>query len=147
MNRLILRYVLATAVGAGVLVAVLPQHAVSVVRLAAGTAVVLAASLVLRAVAPVVARHPTPTALDRRPSVGAPPLDPHGLRDARRDLDRPAAPGSVPPVIADRLASVAARAGQDLDVRRRAGTTRDPAAVAAIVHRTLDRIGGPDDDR
>lgn len=147
LNRMIARHLLSVAVAGGVAVVAFPQHAASIVRLAAGTALVLMASLVLRAVAPVVAREPIRTALDRRPVAGAAPLDPHGLRDARRDLARPAAPGAVPPVVADRLRAIAESHGRPLDVRESAGTVRDPAAVSALVHRALDRMGGSRDHR
>ena len=99
MNRRIALVALAAAVVSGVLVAVLPQHAVSIVRIGAATLTAVTAALVLTAVAPVVAREPATSALDQLRTLGAPPLDPHGLRDARRDLDRPTAPGSVPPAV------------------------------------------------
>ena len=160
MNRRIAAAVLAAAVVGGLGCLALPQHAASIVRLAAAAVAVYTGGLVLGAVGPVVGREPERTALDHTPATGATPLDPHGLRDARRDLDRPAAPGSLPPAVRDRLLEVhAAQAGARDGVptilrappTTPAGARRDPAAAARLVHRVLDdldstpaRTGAPD---
>lgn len=147
MNRRIVVTAAAAAVVSGLLIVLLPQHTASLVRVAAATVAVLTAALVLTAVGPVVARDPQPTALDHVPTAGARPLDPHGLRDARRDLDRPTAPGSVPPAVRARLVEVLRSRGvrdADLPVELTrtppAGSGRDPAGVARIVHRVLDSV-------
>lgn len=149
MNRRIGTVLVAAVVIGGVLVAGLPQHAASIARVLATAVAVLTGTMVLRAVAPVVAREPMWTALDRRPRLGAPALDPHGLRDARRDLDRPAPAGSVPAAVAARLHAMAGRAGVTVQVPGEvpgdgAGpATRDPAGVARRVSRLLDTIDRP----
>lgn len=151
MNRRIAAAALAAAVVGGLGCLVLPQHAASIVRLAAATVAVYTGGLVLVAVAPVVGREPERTALDHTPATGATPLDPHGLRDARRDLDRPAPPGTLPAAVRERLLDVhVARAGSDHpvpDLLLAAPTTgtvrRDPAAVARLVHRLLDDLESP----
>lgn len=129
---------------AAIVTVVLPQHAAAIARVFAATVVVLTGVLVLRAVAPVAAREPVISALDRVPGPRTPVLDPHGLRDARRDLDRPAAAGSVPPVVRDRLLVAADRRGMPLNLHASTGSVRDPAAVARIVHRTLDALESAD---
>lgn len=148
MNRRIAAAALAAAIVGGLACLALPQHAASIIRLAAATVAVHTGGLVLVAVAPVVSREPERTALDHTPATGAPPLDPHGLRDARRDLDRPAAAGVLPAAVRDRLLEVyGTRTNDDRpvpDVLRPAPTTgtvrRDPAAVARLVHRFLDDL-------
>lgn len=150
MNRRIVGVVLAAIVVGGLGCLALPQHAASIVRLVAVAVAVHTGGLVLMAVAPVVAREPERTALDHVPATGATPLDPHGLRDARRDLDRPTAPGALPASVRDRLLDVhavrsdgrdgppaslvAPAAGAAVDARR------DPASVARLVHRILDDL-------
>ncbi|MDE0805075.1 MAG: hypothetical protein OSA99_17345 [Acidimicrobiales bacterium] len=150
MNRRIAAAVLAAGVVGGLCCLALPQHAASIVRLVATAVAVYTGGLVLRAVAPVVAREPELTALDHVPATGATPLDPHGLRDARRDLDRPTAPGTLPASVRDRLVDIHAVRSDGraetptLLVSPAAGTAtgaqRDPAAVARLVHRILDDL-------
>lgn len=162
MNRRIAASLLAAVVVAGVLTAVVPQHAASISRTLAVAVAVVTGGLLLAAAGPFVAREAPRTELDALPAGGARPLDPHGLRDARRDLDRPAPPGSVPVPVWERLA-VASRmrleaAGIDPDdaasveacLRSEtirllatppgAGFDRDAAAAAAVVHRVLDEL-------
>ncbi len=137
---------MAAVVVGGFAVVLVPQHATSIVRLLAVTVAVVAGALVLAAVGPVVAREPIASALDHLPAVGATPLDPHGLRDARRDLDRPAAPGTVPPAVRDRLVdALGAHSRSDVVLPLASATSspkavRDRARVAAIVHRILDDV-------
>ncbi len=146
MNRRIVVALMATSVMGGVVVALLPQHATSIARVGATTVAAFTAALVLAAVGPVVARDPEPTALDHLPPVGASPLDPHGLRDARRDLDRPTAPGGVSPAVRDRLLECIETSHPEfpipsvLDRTPAAGSGRDPAGVATIVNRILDDV-------
>lgn len=119
MNRRILASVCGVACVGGVLVLVVPQHALSIGRLGATTAAVMVGALVLGAVGPFVSRPVPTTGLDVEQSAGATPLDPHGLRDARRDLDLPAAPGRPPTAVRDRLVLAATMrlqaVGVDLD--------------------------------
>lgn len=146
MNRRIVVALMATSVMGGVVVVFLPQHATSIARLGATTVAALTAALVLAAVGPVVARDPEPTALDHLSPVGASPLDPHGLRDARRDLDRPTAPGGVPPAVRDRLLECIETSPHRIPIppvlarTPAAGSGRDPVGVAAIVNRILDEV-------
>ena len=165
MNRRIAGSAAAAAVLIGIVLVVVPPHAWSAVRVCATAVVVVTGALVLLAVAPAVHREPRASALDRRASTGAPPLDPHGLRDARRDLDRPAAVDALPRPVWDRLTVAAAlrlqHLGVDPDTGRgreqlaallradtarllsaapRPGDDRRPARVAALVHRTLDEL-------
>ena len=63
-----------------------PQHAASLLLLAAGTLVVVAATFLLVLAGPLVIAEAPATALDVGPGPGAPALEPQGLRDARRDL-------------------------------------------------------------
>lgn len=165
MNRRILSFSLAAACVAGIAVAVVPQHAWSIARVAAATVTTLAGATVLVAVGTFTRHDPEHGALDR-PSTGeVPPLDPHGLRDARRDLDHPTAPGSVPPVVRERLqaaamlrlqaAGVDVGSGRSRDEARHLvspgtwsllsrpptpGDRRDAGNVAAIVNHTLDDL-------
>ena len=152
MNRRIGAAVLAAAIVGGLGCLLLPQHAASIVRLAAVTVAVHAGGLVLRAVAPVVGREPERTALDHTPVSGAKPLDPHGLRDARRDLDRPAPPGALPAPVRERLLAIHAdrdggRSRLPASLRSPAPGTvraqRDASAVATLVHRILDDLESP----
>lgn len=164
MNRRITASLLAAVVVGGSVTAAVPQHAASIGRVLAVAVVVVTGGLLLGAVGPFVARDPARTALDAVPRTGAPPLDPHGLRDARRDLDRPSQAGSLPRPVWERLIAASRlqlhAAGLDhedphaaawlegLPARTRrllatpppAGFDRDPAAAAAIVHRTLDDL-------
>ncbi len=145
MNRRIGLAALAAMAVTGVVIVLLPQHAVSLVRIGATTVTVTSAGLVLAAVGPVVAREPETSALDQLPATGVPPLEPHGLRDARRDLDRPTAPGSVPAAVRRRLLdALHARGVADADLPQPltavppAGSGRDPAGVARVVNEILD---------
>lgn len=145
MNRRIGLAGMAALAVAGVVIVLLPQHATSLLRLAAATVTAITAGLVLAAVGPVVAREPTTSALDQLPANAVPPLEPHGLRDARRDIDRPTAPGSVPPSVRRRLVDVLHAGGvadADLPVELTAvppaGSGRDPQGVARIVNQVLD---------
>ena len=165
MNRRIAAAAAAGTVIAGTTAAIAPQHAFSAARVLAAAVAVVTGTLVLLAVAPVVRREVRPTDLDRRAGTGAPALDPHGLRDARRDLGRPAAAGAVPPAVWDRLVVAAALRLQGIGVdveteRGRAaigeilspstaallgaapgrGSERDPQRVSSVVHRTLDEL-------
>lgn len=121
---------------AGVVVAIVPQHAASLVLLTAGTLVVVAAAFLLVLAGPLVTADQPTTALDVERAAGAPALEPQGLRDARRDLAGRSAPGSVPAAVRDRLLA----AGVDLPPLADTGarTTSDPAAVAVLVGRLLD---------
>lgn len=120
MNRRLVAVATAALALAGGTIFVAPQHTVSVLRLFAGSVVVMAGALVLSAVAPYVAETPAETALDRTARRRVDTLDPHGLRDARRDLGRAAAPGGIPAEVWQRLRQLAelraARAGLDPDV-------------------------------
>ncbi len=165
MNQRIVTAALAATVLAGAATVLVPQHLASIARVAAVAVVVVAGGLVLGAVGPLVAAEPPSTALDAAPTGAASPLDPHGLRDARRDLDRPAAPGALPPPVRDRLVTAAAmrlaRAGLDPALVRTSavpvaglgsgtwrvlttppapGSARDPVAAARAVHRVLDEL-------
>ena len=165
MNRRITASVSAALVLLGGVLAVVPQHGWSGARVVATAVVVVTGGLVLLAIAPVVQRELPTGALDQLPTAGVPPLDPHGLRDARRDLGRPTAPGSVPPDVWDRLVVAATlrlhERGVDVTTPRGLdqmdrllqpgtaellgsvplqGTDRDPAGVSTIVHRTLDEL-------
>jgi len=73
----------AAAAAAGLVTAVVPQHAASLAVLAAATVAAVTAVLLLAVTGPLVAARPPawPVGAERR---GAPPLDPQGLRDARR---------------------------------------------------------------
>lgn len=170
MNRRIYSVALAAVVVGGVAAMVVPQHTVSIARVLATAVAAVAGGCLLAAVGPLVSREAPRTALDSMPRAGAPPLDPHGLRDARRDLGRPCARGSVPRPVWDRLV-VRARMqleeiGHDLDDPRSQdavadrvpdrtirllgappphGDHRDPAGAAALVHRTLDDLSHPND--
>lgn len=163
MNRRIHASLLAATVIGGALTSAVPQHAASIMRTLAVAVVVVTGALLLGAVGPFVARERPRTAVDALPTSGAPPLDPHGLRDARRDLDRPSRPGSLPAPVWDRLV-VASRMrfhalGIDagsvesglrpetwrlLSTPPAAGFDRDPATTAAVVHRTLDELAALD---
>lgn len=120
MNRHLVAAAAAAVALAGGVILVVPQHAVSILRLFAGSVVVAAGALVLSAVAPYVAATPAETALDRTARRRVDTLDPHGLRDARRDLGRGAAPDGIPTEVWQRLRQLAelrvARAGLDPDV-------------------------------
>ena len=150
MNRRIAAVILAASAVGGLGCLLLPQHAASVVRLVAATVAAYTGGLVLLAVSPIVGREPDRTALDHTPATGADPLDPHGLRDARRDLDRPAAPGTLPPSVRARLLDVhAVRTDGRGDVpellRGPSAATpapgrRDPASAARLVHLVLDDL-------
>lgn len=165
MNRQLRTSLVAATVLAGLVLVSVPQHAVTAFRVLTVAVVAITGALVLAAVGQVVRREPPRTALDRRPVAAVPPLDPRGLRDARRDLAQPAAPGSVPRAVWERLVLATSMRLQQLGVdvataRGRAdvatwlrpdttelvsappvaGTRRDPAAVAATVHRTLDEL-------
>lgn len=168
MNRRISSIALAAGVVGGVAATVVPQHAVSIARVLATAVAAVAGGLLLGAVGTFVSRDAPRTGLDSMPKTGAPPLDPHGLRDARRDLSRPCAEGSVPRPVWDRLV-VQARMrfhdiGHELDPasletladRLPARTLRflaappphgdhcDPASTADLVHRTLDDLSSLD---
>lgn len=150
MNRRIASVAAGSTAIAAALVIVLPQHAASIVRLLSVTVAVVAGGLVLASVAPIASRHPSESALDRTPVRTVAPLDPHGLRDARRDLDRPAAEETLPAPVRERLVVAVGLRAQQLGIAidspvpaagpATAATRRDPAAVARIVHRTLDDL-------
>jgi hypothetical protein len=165
VNRRIAASAAAAAVLVGMALVVVPQHGWSAARVGAVAVAVTAGGLVLLAVAPAVHREPPASELDRRASAGAPPLDPHGLRDARRDLGRPAAAGSVPRPVHDRLVGAAAVRFQHLGIDPETGRGRGavatlvrsatvqlldtvpppgsapaPRRVAEVVHRTLDEL-------
>lgn len=138
MNRRLLSASIAAAALTGVGMAVVPQHAASLVLLASGTVVVVAAVFLLVLAGPLVTAERPVSALDVVPGVGAAPLDPHGLRDARRDLAVRHAPGSLPLPVHDRLAAAGALPASPPPLP---GTTVDRVSTAALVHQVLD---GPD---
>lgn len=165
MNRRVGSFTLAAVVVGAAAVAVVPQHAWSIARVVAVAVAVLAGAAVLAAVGAVTGRDPEVTALDRTPGGTVSPLDPHGLRDARRDMDRPRHDHTVPRPVWERLRVAATLSlterGLDLDnprtrLRARrllstttwdlittpppAGGTTAPEAVASIVNRTLDEL-------
>lgn len=165
MNRRIAAAAAGGTAIAGAAAALAPQHAFSGARVLTAAVAAVTGALVLLAVAPVVRREVRPTDLDRRAGTGAPALDPHGLRDARRDLGRASAAGAVPPEVWDRLVVAATLRLQGIGVdvetdRGRAaigevltaptatllgavpvrGSDRDPQRVASVVHRTLDEL-------
>lgn len=165
MNRRITASSVAAVVLLGAVLVAVPQHGWSAARVLAASVVVVTGALVLLAIGPAVQREPPTGALDQVPTPGVPPLDPHGLRDARRDLGRPTSPASVPSDVWDRLVVAATlrlhEIGVDVTTQRGldqlgrllrpataellasvppAGTGRDPARVAAVVHRTLDEL-------
>lgn len=164
-NRRILAHLLAAVAVGGSASALVPQHTLTISRVLAVAVVGLTGGLLLATVGRFVAAEPPRTSLDSLPRSGAPPLDPHGLRDARRDLDRPAAPGSLPAPVWERLsvafrmhlhaqgvdptspAGVAAAGArlrpetwELLSASPASGFARDRAGAAAIVHRTLDDL-------
>ena len=165
MNRRIGTFVLAAGVVGGIACAVVPQHAWTIARVLAAAVVVLVGGAILVAAGSVTGVDPERGRLDRPAPSTVAPLEPHGLRDARRMLDRPHAPGAVPREVWERLRD-AARArlqtvGLDLDTptdRRAArgmmsaetwkllasppptGSVQNPRRVAALVHRTLDDL-------
>lgn len=172
MNRRLGTFVLAAGAVGGVAVAVAPQHAWTVGRVLAGAVVLLVGAAILVAAGAVTRVDPALTSLDRPASAVIDPLEPQGLRDARRMLDRPHAPGAVPPEVWRRLRQAArlrlAEAGVDMDEPRdrdpaRAmmseetwrvlaaspspGTVHQPRRVAAIVHRVLDDLDSTDRQR
>ena len=120
----------ALALGSGAAVLV-PQHAASLLLLAAGTLVVVAATFLLVLAGPLVTAEQPATALDVGPGQGAPTLEPQGLRDARRDLSARTAPGSLPSPVRERLLAAGVTAAST--VASGQGTT-----VAALGHRLLD---------
>jgi hypothetical protein len=159
----------AAAALAGAGAAIFPQHVASVAVLAAATVAVVAAAFLLVLAGPVVSARPEPWPRSSAPAHIAPPLDPHGLRDARRDLAA-RRDGMLPPAVRRRLQAAAdrrlAHLGTTLDDGRVSGllsaatveqlTTGpgaptgpgDATAVAAIAHRLLDDLdrllpGGP----
>ena len=165
MNRRIAASAAAATVLVGIALVVVPQHGWSAARVAAVAVAAVTGALVLLAVAPAVHRELPTSALDRRPTSGAPPLDPHGLRDARRDLGRAAAADAVPRPVWDRLVVAATmrlqQLGIDLETDRgrddvtallppattrllhtvpRPGSEPAPRRVATLVHRTLDEL-------
>lgn len=137
MNRRLFAASLAAAALAGAGAALVPQHAASLVLLASGTVVVAAVFLLVLA-GPLVTGERPVSALDVVPGAGAAPLDPHGLRDARRDLAVRHVPGLLPPPVHDRLAAAGVLPASPPPPP---GTTVDRDAAAALVHRVLD---GPD---
>ncbi len=141
-----------------------PQHAASLAALAAATVVVVLAVVALVVVAPLAERDIPITELDVVDAGGAVPLDPPGLRDARRDVAA-LTRGPVPGVVWERLVVAAVlrlqRRGIDIDsphTRHQGqallrpetwqlltttpprGGRSQPAAVAPVVHRTLDEL-------
>lgn len=165
MTRRLVAFALAAVAVAGIGTAVVPQHAWSIARVAAVAVVVLAGALVLSAVAALGSDDPEPTALDGRPPGRVTPLDPHGLRDARRDLHRDRNDGSVPRPVWVRLRRAAVGTlrdnGFDLEHPRTriharrvlsektwtmlasepaSGGSPDPESVAAAVHAVLDEL-------
>lgn len=85
IRRLASAALAALALG-GAVTALVPQHAASLLLLAAGTLVVVVATFLLVLAGPLVTAEPVATALDLTPGPGAPTLEPQGLRDARRRL-------------------------------------------------------------
>lgn len=145
MNRRIAATTATAVLLWGIVAVLVPQHAVSAGRVVAAAVAVMTGALVLGAVGATAGRELPENELDLRPRSPLSPLDPHGLRDARRDLGRPHAAGSVPIAVWERLVAslrdrdaLDARTQRLLSARPPAGTQRDPAAVAAAVHRTLD---------
>jgi hypothetical protein len=155
----------AAAAVAGVATAVVPQHAASLASLAVATVAVVAALFLLVLTGPFVTARPA-VAFGGVTERGAPaPLDPQGLRDARRALSA-RGDGALPAAVQRRLAAAAERRlaalGVDLDDPERGpavlgraswrrlvappatGAASDPvsaAATAAAILDDLDRIG------
>ena len=142
MNRRLLSASIAAAALTGAGAVVLPQHAASLVLLASGTVVVVAAVFLLVLAGPLVTAERPVSALDVAPGAGAAALDPHDLRDARRDLAARHAPGSLPLPVHDRLAAAGVLPASPRPPR---GTTVDRDAAAALVHRVLDGPDAPTD--
>lgn len=160
MNRQLVSIGLAAAVVWGVAVALVPQHAVTALRVVLVAAVLVVGTSVLAAIGAVTRHERRRTPLDAAASGPAPSLDPQGLRDARRDLGRPHAEGRLPIPVWNQLQAVAAlrtgtstRRGRAADrtplsaestallrTRPPAGAARHPAAVATIVHDFLDDL-------
>jgi len=104
---------------AGVAVAVVPQHALSIARLLAATVLGCAAFVavieLLRADLDLAGATVPPSALDRPPASPVRPMEPPGLAAARRALhQRATPPGSLRP---------------------------SPEEVAAAARRVLDELG------
>jgi hypothetical protein len=140
MTRRLLSASIAAVALAGAGAAVVPQHAASLVLVASGTVVVVAAVFLLVLAGPLVTSERPVSALDVAPGAGAAPLDPHGLRDARRDLAARHAPGSLPPPVHDRLAAAGVVPASPPPAP---GTAVDRTAAAALVHHVLDRPDAP----
>ena len=148
----------------GVAVVIVPQHAAAITSVAAATVVVVLAAVALVIMGPLTEREVPITELDVAEAGSAVPLDPPGLRDARRDLAA-ATRGPVPGVVWERLVVAAVlrlqRRGIDVDsphtrqqgrallrpetwqlltTTPRRGGRSQPVAVAAVVHHTLDEL-------
>lgn len=166
-HRLVSVAVAALAV-AGAGAAVFPQHVATLAVLATATVAVVAAGFLLVLAGALLSARPAPWSGTSLLST-VPPLDPHGLRDARRDLAA-RRDGTIPPAVHHRLRVAADRRlaglglslddpgarhllrGTTLDVLVRppgvAEVAGDPAAAAVAAHRLLDDLdrllpGGP----
>lgn len=85
------------AATAGTAVALVPQHAASLAVLATATVAVVVAGFVLVLAGPLVAARPPAWPGRGSPPGAPPPLDPQGLRDARRAVARGAGPAPTNP--------------------------------------------------
>ncbi|HEX4901503.1 MAG TPA: hypothetical protein VFV42_01750 [Acidimicrobiales bacterium] len=94
MIRRIGAVAVAASVVAGLGTVIVPQHAASLAAVAAATVAVVAATFLLVVAGPLVAAPPPawPGAGGRAGT--PPPLDPQGLRDARREVARRLAAGT-----------------------------------------------------
>lgn len=88
---------------AGLAIALLPQHAASIAALAAATVAVVAASFLLVLAGPFVTARPEPWPAPAGARL-VPPLDPQGLRDARRTVAARRAAGTDVRALLDELA-------------------------------------------
>lgn len=109
---------LAAAALAGVVVAVLPQHATSALRLLVATVVacggLVAVAELLRADLDAAAPGRPPSPLDRSPSPPLRPMEAPGLVAARRTLHQRAAAGALNPT-RPQLVAAAHRVLDELD--------------------------------
>jgi len=132
----------AAAAIAGAAAVVVPQHAASLASLAAGTVAVVAAIFLVVLAGPLVSAAPSGSTLAVGGERAAPaPLDPQGLRDARRDLSSPAG-AALPAPVHRRLRAAAERRlaahGVDLD-----DAVRAPGLLGATTWRQLAEPAAP----
>lgn len=99
--------VVAAVAVAGLASVIVPQHAASLAALAAATVAAVTAALVLVATGPLVAARPPAWPGLRPDTRAAPPLDPQGLRDARRAVAAHVRAGADPCDLLDPARSTA----------------------------------------